>query len=101
MVAYLLAQLKFTDLEAYRRYEAKFPAIFAGAGRRVLIADERPLTLHGAWGVDKIVLLAFEDEADARRFHDDPEYLEIAKERDAGAEVSVLLLRGAAPPHAS
>lgn len=97
MAAYLLAQLKFTHLETYRRYEAKFPAIFAKCGGRVLVADEAPSLLDGVWGLDKVVLLAFEDELAAQRFHDDPEYLEIAKERDAGAEVSVLLLRGVGP----
>jgi hypothetical protein len=34
MSAYVLAQLTFTDIAAYRRYEANFPAVFMKSAAR-------------------------------------------------------------------
>src|SRR4051812_33342454 len=77
MTPYVLAQLKITKGEGYRRYQAKFPAVFAKSGGRVLIADESPALVEGDWDTDKVVLLSFDDEAAARRFLNDPDYLAI------------------------
>ncbi len=94
MTVYTIAQLKFTNLEAYRRYQKAFPAVFRKFNGRVLVADEAPTVLEGEWPRDKIVVLSFPDEAEARRFHDDPEYQEIARDRKAGADCVVVLAAG-------
>ncbi len=94
MTVYVVAQLKFTDVEAYRRYQKAFPAVFAKFDARVLAVDEAPAVIEGAWAGDKVVLLAFPDETEAMRFHNDPDYLAIAKDRKAGAEAVVLMVKG-------
>jgi uncharacterized protein (DUF1330 family) len=94
MSAYLLAQLRFRDIAAYRRYEANFPAVFRKFGGRVLVADESPTILEGTWTRHKVVLLQFPDRAAALRFSEAPEYREIARDRIAGADTVVLLLSG-------
>ena len=94
MTVYTVAQLKFTDLDAYRRYQRAFPAVFAKFNAKVLVADEAPIVLEGEWAREKIVILAFPDEAEARRFSNSPEYRAIAKDRKAGAEAVVLLVKG-------
>jgi uncharacterized protein (DUF1330 family) len=50
--------------------------------------------LEGDWLRDKVVLMAFRDEAEAKRFRDDPEYQAIAADRRAGADAVVLLVKG-------
>lgn len=97
MSAYLLAQLTFKNLAAYRRYQAAFPAVFARFGGKVLVADERPNVLEGDWRGDKVVLLQFPDPDAARRFAESDDYRAIAEDRRAGAEGPVLLLTGLAP----
>jgi uncharacterized protein (DUF1330 family) len=97
MTVYTIAQLRFTDIDAYRRYQKAFPAVFAKFNARVLAADESPRVLEGDWQRDKVVILAFPDEAEATRFAASPEYLEIAKDRKAGADAVVLLVRGFEP----
>lgn len=97
MTVYTVAQLKFTDLEAYRRYQAAFPAVFARFNARVLAADEAPRVLEGDWPRDKVVILAFPDEAEALRFSSSPEYAEIARDRKAGADAVVLMVKGFGP----
>ncbi|MES2898913.1 MAG: DUF1330 domain-containing protein [Pseudomonadota bacterium] len=94
MPVYTIAQLTFHDLKAYRRYERAFPAIFTRFNGKLLAADEAPQVLEGQWTGDKVVVLAFPDEAEAKRFHDDPEYLAIAKDRHAGADATILRVRG-------
>lgn len=94
MAAYLIAQLKFTDLAAYRRYQAAFPAVFRNHAGKVLAADEAPLVLEGEWPRDKVVVMEFADEAAAQAFATDPAYQEISKDRRAGSDAVVLLVRG-------
>ena len=97
MAVYTIAQLKFTDIDAYRRYQKAFPAVFAKFNVKVLVADESPRVLEGDWPRDKVVVLAFPDEAEARRFANSPEYQEIAKDRKAGADAVVLMVKGFEP----
>lgn len=94
MTVYVLAQLKFTDRPVYERYRARFSEVFRKFDGKVLAADESPQVLEGRWSKDKVVLLAFPDEAAARAFVDDPEYQEISRDRHAGAETVSLLVKG-------
>lgn len=80
----VIAKLKFTDVERYRKYQAAFPAIFANSGGRVLAADESPVPLSGD-DADKVVVMQFPDEDVARAFLTSPEYEKIGEDRDAGA----------------
>jgi uncharacterized protein (DUF1330 family) len=97
MPVYTIAQLKFTDIDAYRRYQKAFPAVFAKFNAKVLVADESPRVLEGDWPRDKVVILAFPDEAEARRFASSSEYQEIARDRKAGADAIVLMVKGFEP----
>ena len=94
MAVYTIAQLKFTDEAAYRRYQAAFPPVFAKFDGAVLVADEAPVVLEGSWPYNKIVILRFPDEAEALRFAGDPDYEAIARDRKAGAAGTVILARG-------
>jgi uncharacterized protein (DUF1330 family) len=96
MTVYTIAQLKFKDIVAYRRYQQAFPAVFARFNAKLLAADETPKVVEGEWSGDKVVMLAFPDEAEARRFHEDPEYQAIAADRHAGADAVVLQVQALA-----
>ncbi|MCG8696171.1 MAG: DUF1330 domain-containing protein [Minwuiales bacterium] len=91
MPVLIVAQLKFTDIEKYRRYQAAFPAVFAKFNGRAVAADENADVVEGAWPYDKIVILEFPTREDAARFQTSPEYTEIAKDRKAGADATVIL----------
>lgn len=94
MTVYILAQLKFTDVEAYRRYQARFGDVFRQFDGKLLAADESPIVVEGDWKMNKVVLLSFPDAASCQRFTDSPAYLEISKDRKAGADGVVLLVKG-------
>lgn len=94
MTVYTIAHLKFKDIVAYRRYQQAFSAVFDRFNAKLLAADESPKVVEGEWSGDKVVMLAFSDEAEARRFHEDPEYQAIAVDRYAGADAIVLQVKG-------
>jgi len=95
MSVYAIAQLSFKDRAAYARYQARFMDVLKKfRGGRLLVADEKPLQLEGRWDRDKLVVIAFPNEAAFREWNESPEYQEIAKDRKAGADAVVLLARG-------
>lgn len=94
MSVYVIAQLKFTKEDLYRRYQARFFDVFKEFKGRLLVADEKPATLEGNWPHDKIVVMEFPDQAEAERFINSPAYQEISKDRIAGAETVSLLAKG-------
>ena len=94
MTVYAIVQLKITDRAAYDRYQARFFGVFKKFSGRLLSADESPALLEGAWDRDRLVLMSFPDEAAFHAWANSPEYLEISKDRKAGAEGIVLLAKG-------
>ncbi|WP_076864781.1 DUF1330 domain-containing protein [Bradyrhizobium mercantei] len=97
MTVYVIVQLKMTDRAAYDRYQARFFAVFRKFNGRLLSADEQPAVLEGSWDRDKLVLMSFPDEAAFRAWSESPEYVEISRDRKAGAQGIVLLAKGFTP----
>lgn len=97
MTVYVIVQLKMTDRAAYDRYQARFFDVFRKFRGRLLSADEHPAVIEGEWNRDKLVLMSFPDVAAFRAWADSPDYLEISRDRKAGAEAIVLLAKGFTP----
>ncbi|CAM4517061.1 DUF1330 domain-containing protein [Nocardia ninae] len=94
MTVYVIAQLKFTDRDAYDRYQARFLDIFTRYAGTLLAADESPQLIEGSTDREKVVLMSFPDEPAFRAWAESPEYLEISKDRHAGAETVSMLIKG-------
>jgi uncharacterized protein (DUF1330 family) len=94
MTVYVIAQLTFINRSAYNRYQGRFMDVLQNSTGRLLAADEHPQVLEGEWQREKVVLLAFPDEANFRAWSNSREYQEILKDRKAGADAVVLLVRG-------
>ena len=97
MTVYVIVQLKMIHRAAYDRYQARFFDVFKKFAGRLLSADEDAAILEGACDRDKLVLMSFPDEAAFQTRANSPEYLEISKDRKAGADGIVLLAKGFAP----
>jgi len=93
MPVYAIAQLKIHDRDTYNRYQSRFMDVFRRFHGKLLAADESPQVAEGEWDRDKVVILWFPDEAEFRRFSESPEYQEIAKDRKAGSDGVVLLVK--------
>ena len=89
MAVCVIVQLKMTDrAAAYDRYQARFLDVFKKFNGRLLSADDHPAVLEGTWDRDKLVLMSFPDEVAFHAWAGSSEYLEISKDRKAGAEAS-------------
>jgi uncharacterized protein (DUF1330 family) len=94
MTVYVIAQLTFTNRAAYDRYQAQFMEVFRRFKGRLLAADEQPTVVEGTWDREKVVLLSFPDEAAFHEWSQSPAYQQISKDRLAGADSVVLLVKG-------
>lgn len=94
MTVYVLAQLSMKNRAAYDRYQARFMDVLRRYRGRVLAADEGPSVLEGRWDHEKVVLLSFADERNFEEWERSAEYQEILKDRKAGADAVVLLVKG-------
>ena len=94
MPVYAIAQLRFTDRAAYDRYQARFMEVFRRHPGTLLAADESPQVIEGQWDREKLVLMSFPDEAAFRGWAQSPEYQNISKDRLAGADTLVLVVKG-------
>lgn len=96
MTVYAIAQLRFTDRAAYDRYQRRFMEVFRRHRGTLLAADEQPQVIEGRWDREKVVLMSFPDETDFRLWSESTEYQAISKDREAGADSVVLLVKGLA-----
>jgi uncharacterized protein (DUF1330 family) len=92
VTVYAIAAMKFTDRDAYNRYQAAFMEVFQRYSGTVLAADEAPQVVEGEWDRDKVVVMAFPDEPAFREWAESPDYQQISKDRRAGADTVVLLV---------
>jgi uncharacterized protein (DUF1330 family) len=96
VTVYAIAQLRFTDRAVYDRYQMRFMEVFGQYRGTLLAADERPQVVKGSWDREKVVLMSFPDEAEFRSWSESIEYQDISKDREAGADSVVLLVKGLA-----
>jgi uncharacterized protein (DUF1330 family) len=97
MTTYVLAQLTIHDRARYDHYAARFLEVLSHFKGRLLAADEAPRVLEGDWQHEKVVLIEFEDAAEAERWATSPRYREIAVDREAATVATVLAVAGLRP----
>jgi uncharacterized protein (DUF1330 family) len=91
-----VAQLSFTDVDAYRRYQVRFMDVFNRFTGQLLAADENPTLIEGEIRPDKVVIMQFPNEADFHAWADSSDYQDISRDRRAGASSTILLVRSLA-----
>jgi uncharacterized protein (DUF1330 family) len=97
VTTYVLAQLTIHDRARYDRYAARFLEVLSDFKGRLLAADESPRVLEGEWRHEKVVLIEFEDAAEAERWSSSARYREIAVDRAAATVATVLAVAGLRP----
>jgi uncharacterized protein (DUF1330 family) len=95
MPAYIVGLVEVTDPESYNRYRARTPEVIAQYGGHFVIRGGEPQVLEGDWPAPRVVVIAFPDEAAARRFYESPEYQEIVPIRQGASNGTLALLPGA------
>lgn len=96
MSAYLVAHITVTDPAAFERYRDVVPAVIEQYGGRYLVRGGNIEVLEGEWSTPRLVIIEFDDMAQASRFYHSPEYQEILPLRLAASEGSAALVEGIA-----
>ena len=92
--ALVVATIRFKDRQRYQRYAAAFPDVFQQSGGAVLAASEELTQTSGPPSdAEKIVVMRFDSEEAANAFLNSPDYLRIAEDRDAGADVTSWIVK--------
>jgi len=78
MAAYLIGDVEVLNEEEYAEYRRRFDGILDLYGGSILVAGGAPEPLEGDWRPKRLVILAFPDIDQARRWYASPEYAEIA-----------------------
>ncbi len=99
MTAYVIANVKVSDPERYKGYQALSPGAVSAAGGRFIARGGAVEVLEGNWQPGRLVILEFETMAAARAFYDSALYRQ-AREARAGATESfdMVCVEGVPPP---
>jgi uncharacterized protein (DUF1330 family) len=95
--AYLIAEIRVTDPEAYKEYVTKVPAGMEPYGARFLVRGGKTESLEGAEPAGRVAVLQFRSMAEAKQYWISPAYKEIEPIRHRSATSRIYLVEGAAP----
>lgn len=94
MPGYLIAHLEVTDPQGFEAYRAAVPAVIERFGGRYLVRGGQVEALEGEWSVPRLVIVAFDSVAAARRFYESPEYQAILPLRLKAARGTLVIAEG-------
>ena len=91
MTIYAVGHIKIKDREEYDKYASQFMGVFEKFKGKVLSADFSAKAVMGEWDGDRLLIMEFPDKRAFLEWATSEEYQAIAKHRDAGADVTVVL----------
>ncbi|MEL6297854.1 MAG: DUF1330 domain-containing protein [Pseudomonadota bacterium] len=90
---YWIVRINITDADAYKAYTSANGAVFEQFGARFVVRGGDAETRSGPEH-QRHVVLEFDSYAQAKACHDSDAYQEIAKVRDTGADVDMVIVEG-------
>jgi uncharacterized protein (DUF1330 family) len=94
MSVYIINNMTINDREEYDAYLFTFMDVFRSFCGRVLVAQDKPSPLEGAWPHDRTIVLWFPSREEALRWYESPEYQAIVVHRFNGTDSNVVFLDG-------
>ena len=98
-VAYIIVDMKITDVEQYKQYMAAAPAAVKAAGGEYLVRGGRHETMEGHWQPARLAMLRFPSFEAAKTFYDNELYRQARVKRDGATEFfNMVLVEGVDAP---
>jgi len=97
MAAYLIANIRVTDPEAYRQYVRAVPATIEAYGGKYLVRGGAAQKLEGDLEPERLVMLEFESMERAREWWASDAYAALKELRRSASVSSLLLVEGVGP----
>lgn len=94
MAAYLIAQLKITDPETFKRYQAEVPATIERHGGRYVVRGGDIIPKEGTWSPDRVVVVEFPNMATLTKWYDSADYQKIIKYRTDASDAEMIFVEG-------
>ena len=94
MSVYVVAQLEVHDQTRFAKYLEGFHRVFTRHGGRLVAVSPEAEVVEGAWAMPRTVVMRFPTRKDARRWHADADYVEIARLRHSSARANIVLVDG-------
>ena len=95
MSAYVIAQIEWHDINAYKRYiEAFRPLIQRHEGVTLAASEDSVNVLEGSWPLPGAVVMRFPSADHVRAWMADPDYAGVVAIRHGAAETNLVLVEG-------
>jgi uncharacterized protein (DUF1330 family) len=94
MSAYVFIDIDVHDPVVYEEYKKAGATTIIAYGGKPLVRGPRVEVAEGDWQPKRLVLLEFEDMAQAKRWWNSPEYNEAKKLRHKAASANVVFFEG-------
>ncbi len=72
MTAYLVLDLSINDLQGFLPYAEAIPAFIEKHGGRYIVRGVVPAVMEGDWAPERLVVIEFPSQENARAFLNDP-----------------------------
>jgi uncharacterized protein (DUF1330 family) len=97
MPAYLVVDVRRTNVEQASRYSARSGPSVERHGGRYLARGGATVTLEGDWDPDRLVVIEFESVEAAQAWYDSDDYREIRTVREGAGEWRMVIVDGVRP----
>ena len=95
--AYVIAEVEVTDQAGFQEYSKQVPETLAPYNARYLVRGGKVAAKEGAPPAGRVVVIGFDNMAQAEKWHDTPPYSELAPLRQKTAKSRVFIVEG--EPH--
>ncbi len=92
--AFLIANVRMTDPEAYKPYAEQVPAVMADAAGTFLARGGATRSVEGGMALDRLVIVGFRDLGAVRAFHGGDAYAPLIKIRRSASDSNVVIVEG-------
>ncbi|MFC1912287.1 DUF1330 domain-containing protein [Chloroflexota bacterium] len=100
MSVYVIAMVKVNDVETYKKYTARTPAIARKYGGKFLARAGAVEAIEGEPFHDRLVILEFPSKEALHKWYASEEYQSVLKYRHASSTGRILAIEGAADTEA-
>ncbi len=94
MTAYLVLDFTILDMAAFQEYIDAVPAFIARHGGRYIVRGVEPDVMEGDWKPERLVILEFPADTNARSFLDDPDFQDLIAVRKSSTVSKLILAEG-------
>ena len=94
MSAYIIVNLEITDPEKFQRYRELVSPLIQLYGGKYLVRGGKNEVLEGDWKPNRLVVLEFDSEAEAKKFWNSDDYKPVRQLRLESANSDIVMVEG-------